>query len=47
MAGTFYRGVRHIKVSVKRESTVCYSPLAVKSAGFFAAKKDSRLALTS
>ena len=33
-------GVRLIEVSVKRESTVCYSPLVVKSAGFFAAKKD-------
>ena len=33
-------GVRLIKVSVKRESTVCYSPLVAKSSGFFAAKKD-------
>ena len=33
-------GVRLIKVSVRRESTVCYSPLVAKSAGFFVAKKD-------
>ena len=32
-------GDRHIKVSVKRESTVCYSPLVAKSTGFFAQKR--------